>query len=153
MKKICSLLLVLPFLLGCNKQEYKGPKIKVEYNATGDLISSAPEYMYTHAFQESVSSIFYIGDDTCSGCAKLKPQLKGWCEVYHGAIYYIPWKSVTEDNEHYLIDATTSDGIYGWKHGDSVPAVFFFMDGYVVNRTSETDTMSYLMKYVEVNNN
>ena len=148
MKKIYSLFLALPLLLACN-QKYTGPKIKVEYNATGDLIEVAPEYMYNHAFVDKVNSIFYVGDDSCSGCAKLKPQLKGWCSVYYGAIYYIPWKSVTEENEHYLIDST-NEGLYAWKHGDSVPAVFFFMEGYVVIRTGENDTMSYLTNHVEV---
>ena len=148
MKKLACLLLVVPFLFACKEKPYTGPKMHVEYNESGELIDAVPETMFQKGFTDKVDSIYYIGQDGCSACDKLKPQLSAWCEVNKGAIYYIQVSSITPENEHYISDSTV--GYYSWDDRKVTPTVYFLMQGEVVFAGDETNTMSFLMKKVDV---
>lgn len=141
---------MIPFLTGCNvDRPYDGPKLKIEYSEAGEVIECTPDFLYQHAITDEVDSIYYIGDDLCIACQQLKPQLNAWCNVYKGAIYYIPISNITEDNMHFLIDATVGQH-YEWSDKDPVPAVYFFMETNVLFRGDGENTMNYLNRYVEV---
>ena len=153
MNKLVRLFVLFPFLIGCDNKSPVTFKLKVEYNPTDALIEVNPEYMYKHAITDSVTSIYYVGDETCTACKELKPQLEAWCEVYHGAIYYIPVSTIKDEEQlEYLKNATHYEAStpYSWEGNSSVPAVFFMMDKYIVQRTDQTNTMFYLTTYVEV---
>ena len=148
MKKI-TLLLLLPCLLACSSnKEYKGTKITLPYVEEGGLVTAVPKDMYDVAFESKSDAVFYIGDDTCSACQKLKPQLSDYCVFYHTNIFEIKFTEVKEEDLHYIVDATV--GYYGWRDEQTLPSVFFFMQGSVAFCGNETDTMNFLMKYVTV---
>lgn len=149
MKKILATLFVLPFLLGCNRnQEYTGYKLTVERDESGELTESTPEELYENAITNNKDCIYYIGDDNCSSCQKLKPQLIAWTTMYKGKIYSIPLNMITNENVEKINDATV--GYYDWSKNQSIPAVFFFGSGTVVFRGDDTNTMNFLNKYVQV---
>ena len=149
MKNLYRLLIVVPFLFSCTKRQYTGPKLHVEYNESGALIEVLPDDMFERAFTNKIDSIYYIGDDSCTACQKLKPQLNAWCEVNHGAIYYIPLNTITDENEHYIVDSTV--GYYCWEDKKVVPTVYFFMQGEVILGGDSSNTMKFLIEKVEVN--
>ena len=148
MRKSVICLLAIPFLLACSKKPYNGPKIQVAYNETGNLLEASPMKMHSDATISKVDAVYYIGDDSCSACAKLKPQLEDWCTVYKGTIYYIPVSNITDANVNYLYEAT--EGYYQWTEKSTVPAVYFFMKGEVVFQADQTNAMEYLVERVEV---
>ena len=148
MKKIIPLLMI-PFLLGCtNSNEYKGKKIQLEYAESGAIITVDAKYMFDNAFTNKIDSIYYLGDDICKACQSLKTQLKFWCKDNHTNVYEIVYTDIKDEELNYIIDATV--GYYGWTETDSVPATFFFMQGTVVFRGDDQNTVQYLNKYVEV---
>lgn len=150
MKNKIIILFVVPFLLACSnkKSSYNGPKIIVAHNASEALVNSTPEEMYSLVVDQDSDAVYYIGDDTCSACAELKPQLVDWIKVYQGTIYYIPVTDISESNINYVVSAT--EGYYAWSEKSTVPAVFFFMRGEVVFCADQTNAMDYLLTYVEV---
>ena len=148
MKRLIPLLLVVPFLFGCKEKEYTGPKIIVERNESGELVDATPETMFNKAFTDKVSSVFYIGDDSCAACAKLKPQLEAWVKYYKGTIHYIKVETITSETIQYLYDSTV--GEYQWAESSAIPATYFFMEGYVITKKDGYETMEYLNKYVAV---
>lgn len=148
MKKIVRLFMVLPFLMGCKDREYSGTKIVVEKDESGALTEVTPDVMYDVASVQKKDCVFYIGDDSCEACQKLKPQLEGWVKYYKGKIYYVNIASVTEENLHYLYDATV--GYYEWSEGSSIPATYLFKEGSVVIRGYVDDTMNLINKFVTV---
>ena len=148
MKRLFGTLLIIPFLLGCKEKEYTGLKLVVEKDDSGLLADADPTVMYEVAVTNKKDCVFYIGDEGCSACKKLKPQLEAWVKAYKGRIYYIQLSSITSENFHYLIDATV--GYYEYKEGDSVPATYFFTYGEVAFKGTSDDTMSFLTKYVTV---
>ncbi len=151
MKKILTLLLTLPFLVGCKEPEYNGYKLKVEKDESGELTLADPNILYETAITNKKECVFYIGDDTCSACQKLKPQLEAWVKAFKGKIYYIPLESITTENVQKMYDATTDDtGYYQWGDDSSVPTTYFFSAGFVVFRGGSTDTMTLLNRYVTV---
>ena len=155
MKKYISLLFVLPLLLGCNKKPQTF-KLRIERSNKEEMTQVLPEFMYEHAITNAITSIYYVGDDKCEPCKKLKPQLDGWCKVYHGVIYYIPISSISDETQlNYLKSATHYEAStpYSWEDNPTTPAVFFMMDKCIVNRTDQESTMSFLLNYVEVNDN
>jgi len=147
MKKILTVLFVIPFLLGCKEQEYTGYKLTLESDESGELTLADPETLYQKAITDGIDCVFYIGDDTCGACLKLKPQLKGYVEYYKLKIYYIPLNTITTENVSYINDATT-DSLYTWGDNQSVPATYFFSQKCVVFRGDGENTMNFLMKYV-----
>lgn len=148
MKNHLKTILFIPFLLGCATKQYTGVKIVVEYDDSGELTVSNPQEMYDVAITNEKSSIFYIGDDSCKACAKLKPQLESWVKAYKGKIYYIALNSITSENIQYLYDAT--EGYYQWSDSVGIPATYFFMEKEVAMKGDSSTTMNYLLNYVEV---
>ena len=148
MKKVLTVLFILPFLLACKEKPYDGPKITVEKDDSGALTEVEPITMFEVAFTNKIDSIFYIGDDSCSACQKLKPQLEAWVQVYKGKIYYIPFQSITSENVQYIYDSTV--GYYQWAEDSSIPATYFFMQGEVIIKGSSDNTMNFIKKYVAV---
>ena len=148
MKRLLTAVFILPFLLGCKDKGYTGRKITLEKDESGKLTEVDPSVMYDVVVTNEKDAVFYIGDETCSACQKLKPQLESWVKVNKGKIYYIPVGSITNENMHYLIDSTV--GYYEWKENDAVPITYFFMEGAVVMQTTYDNTMNFLMKYVTV---
>lgn len=146
MKKVLSILFILPFLLGCKEKEYNGFKFTLETDTSGELTLADPTVLYQKAITEQIDCVFYIGDDTCSACQKLKPQLEAFVKAYELKIYYVPVNSITEENVSYLYDATT--GTYQWAENSTVPTTYFFAYGEVVLRGSANNTVDYLLKYV-----
>ena len=147
MKKLLTVLFVLPFLLGCKDKEYTGYKLTLESDESGELTSADPQTLYQKAITDGIDCVFYIGDDNCAGCQKLKPQLVDYVKAYKLKIYYIPVNVITDENVSYLNDATT-EGPYTWGDNQSVPATFFFSSKVVMFRGDDTTTMNFLMKYV-----
>ncbi len=150
MKKLLAVLFVIPFLLGCKEKEYKGYKLTLEADESGELTLSNPEELYQKAITEGIDCAFYIGDDMCSGCQKLKPQLVDWIKAYKQKIYYIPVNMITNENVSYLNDATNTEP-YKWSDNQSVPATFFFSQKYVMYRGDDSSTMNFLNKYINTN--
>ena len=150
MKRL-ALLLIVPFLVGCSHDnQYKGKKIELQYVEEGSLVVVDAKHMFDEAFTNKIDSIYYIGDDTCKACQSLKTQLTFWCKEKHANIYEIEYTKVDEDGLKYLIDATV--GYYGWTENSSVPATYFFMQGSVVFKGDDQNTVQYLNKYVEIIN-
>lgn len=150
MKKLV-LLLIIPFLIGCSQDnQYKGKKIELQYVEEGSLVVVDAKHMFDEAFTNKNDSIYYIGDDTCKACQSLKAQLTFWCKEKHANVYEIKYTKVDSEALKYLIDATV--GYYGWTEKSSVPAVYFFMEGEVITRSDEENTIKYLNEYVEVKN-
>ena len=147
MKKLLTVLFVIPFLLGCKEQEYTGYKLTLEADESGELTLANPQLLYEKAITDGIDCIFYIGDGSCTACQKLKPQLEGYVKAYKQKIYYIPLNTITEENVSYLNDATT-DGGYTWGDSPNVPTTYFFSKKYVVFKGNYDTTMNFLMKYV-----
>lgn len=147
MKKVIAILLTIPFLIGC-KKDYTGKKITLNKVEQGQLVVVSPEHMFKETFQGKKDAVYYVGDDTCSACAALKKSLEAWCTNYQAIIYEIKWTEVKEDEIKYLEDSTV--GPYAWKKENSLPAVYFFMEGEVTFLTDSQTTLDYLMKYVTV---
>ena len=150
MKKLLTVLFILPFLLGCKDKEYTGYKLTLESDESGELTSADPQTLYQKAITDGIDCVFYIGDDNCGGCQKLKPQLVDYVRAHKLKIYYIPVNVITDENVSYINDATT-DSPYTWGDNQSVPATFFFSQKYVMFRGDDTTTMNFLMKYVNIN--
>ena len=148
MKKVLSVLFILPFLLGCNKKETNTYKFTLESDESGELTLSDPSEMYQKAKTDKIDCVFYIGDDSCSACQKLKPQLTDFVKAYKLKIYYIPLTSITEENVSYLYDATM--GPYQWAENSSVPTTYFFAYGDVIFRAGYDNTVKYLLKNVNL---
>ena len=143
-----SVIFILPFLLGCKEKEYTGIKLAVEKDESGELTETDPSVLYETAIANKKDCVFYIGDEMCADCKKLKPQLEAWVKAKKGKIYYIKIQSINAENIHYLEDATV--GYYQWAEGDSVPATYFFTQGEVAFKGISHDTMTLLTKYVTV---
>ena len=140
---------MIPFLLGCtSNNEYKGKKIQLEYEENGSVVIVNAKHMFDMAFTNKIDSIYFLGDDSCKACQSLKTQLKFWCAEHHASVYEIVYTNVKDEELNYIIDATV--GYYGWTENDSVPATYFFMQGTVVFRGDDQNTVQYLNKYVEV---
>ena len=150
MKKILLLTLAFPFVIGCSNKKYSGKKLQLNYVENGSLVVKDTKYLFDEAFTNKVDGVYYIGDDTCKACANLKPKIQSWCEKNHAEIYEIEFTKIDEEGLKYLIDATV--GYYGWTEKSSVPAVYFFMEGEVITRSDEENTIKYLNEYVEVKN-
>lgn len=150
MKKLLAVLFVIPFLLGCKEKEYNGYKLTLEADESGELTLSDPQTLYQKAITDGIDCVFYIGDNMCSGCQKLQPQLEDWVKAYKQKIYYIPLNEITNENVSYLNDATNTEP-YKWEDNQSVPATFFFSQKYVMYRGDDTSTMNFLNKYINTN--
>ena len=146
MKKVLSVLFILPFLLGCKEKEYTGFKLTLENDESGELTSADPNLLFEKAITDGIDCAFYIGDDSCSACQKLKPQIESWAKVYKKKVCYVPVASITESNVQKLYDATV--GYYSWAEDSSVPATFFFSEKQVVFRGDSTNTMNFFVKYI-----
>ena len=152
MKKLLSIIFILPFLLGCKEKEYTGFKLTLEKDESGELTLADPNTLYDVAITNEKDCAFYIGDDACSSCQKLKPQLEAWVKAYKYRIYYIPVSSITEENVQKLYDATVAAvGYYQWAEDSSVPTTYFFSAKTVVFRGGADNTVNFLLKYVNVN--
>ena len=149
MKKILSVLFILPFLIGCKEKEYDGYKFTLESDTSGELTLADPSILYQKAITDQIDCVFYIGDEACVACQKLKPQLENYVKAYELKIYYIPVGSITEENVSYLYDATM--GMYQWANNSSVPTTYFFAYGEVILRGNAENTVEYLVKYVNHN--
>ena len=147
-KSLLAYLLVLPLVSCSNSKPYSGPKITLPYVEEGGLVVVEPKHMYEVAFEEMCDAVFYIGDDTCSACKQLKPQIKDWCAYYHTNIYEIVFTDIKEEDMHYIIDSTV--GYYEWREEQTLPSVYFFMKGSVTFCGDQESTMNYLIKYVTV---
>ena len=148
MKEILNVLFILPFLLGCKEKEYTGYRFTLESDESGELTLSDPQTLYQKAKTDQIDCVFYIGDDTCSACQKLKPQLTDFVKAYKLKIYYVPVSTITEENVSYLYDATM--GPYQWGENSTVPTTYFFAYGDVILRGDSTNTIEYLLNYVNL---
>ena len=149
MKKLFYITLVIPFIIGCsNKSSYKGQKIQLNYVENGSLVTTNTKQLFDDAFTNKIDGVYYIGDDTCKACANLKPKIQSWCEKNHANIYEIEFTKIDEEGLKYLVDATV--GYYVWTEKSSIPSVYFFMQGEVITRSDEENTIKYLKEYVEV---
>ena len=150
MKKIISLLLFTPLLFACsNDKPYTGKKIGLGYVENGSLVNSSVSQMKQIAFDYRIDSIFYIGDDDCAACVKLKQDISGWCKTNHANVYYIHYSEITESDLSTLI-SITADDYYKWDENSTIPATYFMMGGAILFRGSSDNTLKYLNRYVEV---
>ena len=148
MKKIIPLLFIIPTLLACSDNTYKGAKIKLEYVEEGALLEVEAKHMFDEAFANKVDSIYLIADDSCKACQSLKTYLTFWCKDNHANVYEIVYSKVDEESLNYIIDSTV--GYYAWTKESTVPTTYFFMQG-VVAMTGDNETTGKLLdKYVEV---
>ena len=147
MKKLA---LLIPFVLltGCTNYK-KNILMHIEYNQSGALIEATPADMYQFGVTDSIDSVFYVGMESCSTCKKLHADLTKWCEKNKGAIYYIPFETINNENLHYITDAT--EGPFKWEDNQTLPVVYFFSKGSVLVSTNEKNTIKTLNNNVSVN--
>lgn len=125
--------------------------IQVAYNESGELVLTTPESMHEQIVINKIDAVYYIGDDSCLACAKIKPQLQSWCQVKKGTIYYLPVSEISESNIGLMKEATA--GYYEWNENSSVPAIYFIKEGNIIFCGDQTNAMDYLNSYVEVLSN
>ena len=145
------LVLTIPFLIGCTgNDKYTGTKITLSYVEEGGVVDSSVSEMKTIAFDNKVDSIFYLGDDTCASCAEFRPKFAAWFVQNHANAYYIRVTDMTKEESDLLTDLTVGS-YYEWKDKNSIPAVYFMMQGEIMFCGDSSNTMNYLSKYVAVN--
>ena len=150
MKKLLSVLFAIPFLIGCKNEEYTGYKLTLEKDESGVLTEATPDTLYEVAITNQLDCAFYIGDESCAACQKLKPQLEAWVKAYKQKIYYIPVGNITSENIQKLYDATV--GYYQYTEKTGLPTTYFFSAATVVFRGDSTNTMNFFIKYVNTTN-
>ena len=149
--RLLTLSIFIPFLMGCtNKSSYNGPKIILDYVSEGALLTVDASKMYEDVVTNKKSTIYLLGNDTCSSCQKVKDNiLEPYAKGSHCNIYYIDIANANETDFN-KIQASTK-GMYQFLEKDTVPATFFFYEGEVAFRIGANEDLGhYLEQYVEV---
>ena len=151
LNKLLGITIFIPLLMGCtNKSSYNGPKIVLDYVENGDLVSASATKMYEDVVTNKKSTIYLLGNDTCSACKKVKEKiLQPYAKGSHCNIYYVDIVDMSESDFNKIQAAT--QGVYQFLENDVVPATYFFLEGEVAFRVgAEDDLGHYLEQYVEV---
>ena len=149
--KLLALSICIPFIMGCkSNSSYNGPKIVLDYVENGDLVSATATKMYEDVVTNNKSTIYLLGNDTCSACKKVKEKiLQPYAKGSHCNIYYVDIVDMNESDFNKVQAAT--QGVYQFSENDSIPATYFFFEGEVAFRVgAEDDLGHYLEQYVEV---
>ena len=103
MKKLFCLALIIPFIIGCSNKKYTGKKLQLNYVENGSLVEATTKDLFDNAFTNKTDGVYYIGDDSCSACANLKPKIQSWCEKNHANVFEIEFKKIDEEGLKYLL--------------------------------------------------
>lgn len=149
--KIFALSIFILLLLGCQqKNTYNGPKIILDYVENGGVVTVDATKMYGDIVTEGKSTIYMLGNDECSACAKQKEKvLEPYARGNHCNIYFLDVLNMGETDLNKVQAATR--GMYQFLENDTIPATYFFYEGQVAFRVGPNEDLGhYLEQYVEV---
>ena len=143
----------MPLLVGCTGESKPKAKIILEYVETGGIFTTDANQMYEDIVKNKKSTIYVLGDYTCGGCTEAKRTLNSVGIERHFESFYIEVKGMsTQSSDYAKIQQATrgSSDDDMFKIGDVMPSIYFFYQGEVAFRITNTNLKSYLDNYIEV---